>query len=122
MATRPLTTRKTPVGSNNLVHIASWDTLTTTNADGAPLRMPEAADRSVQVFGTFGTGGNLVIEGSNDGGTTYHTLTDPQGNALAFTSAKIETITELTELVRPRVTAGDGTTDLDVHLLTRRMP
>ena len=78
------------------------------------------ADRSVQVFGTFGAAGNLRVEGSNDGGTTWATLTDPQGNALDFTSAKIEAITEICELVRARVTAGDGTTSLTVAFLLRR--
>jgi hypothetical protein len=74
----------------------------------------------VQVLGTFGAGGNLRVEGSNDGGTTYATLTDPQGNALDFTSAKIEQITEVCELVRARVTAGDVTTSLTVAFLLRR--
>lgn len=121
MTTRSKTTRRTPEGANNLVHVTTWTGLANGD-DGSPLQMPEAADRSVQVTGTFGAGGSVRLEGSNDGGNTWATLTDPQGNALDITAAKIEAVTELTEYIRPRVTAGDGTTSLAVHLLTRRMP
>jgi hypothetical protein len=81
--------------------------------------MPAANDRSVQVTGTFGSGGTLLIEGSNDGGVTWGTLNDPQGSALSFTSSKIEAIQELTAMIRPRVSAGDGTTALAVYVLVR---
>lgn len=87
---------------------------------GLALERPGSADRSVQVEGTFGSGGNVVIEGSNDG-TNYRVLTDPQGNGLNFTSAKIESVMEITRYIRPRVTAGDGTTLLTVSILMRRV-
>ena len=87
---------------------------------GTPIPWVQWADRSVQVTGTFGAGGNLRWEGSNDGGTTYAPLTDPQGNFLDFTAAKIEQVMELVELARPRVTAGDGTTALTVTLVARK--
>lgn len=77
------------------------------------------ADRSVQVLGTFGAGGSVTLEGSNDG-TNFVALTDPQGNALTFTGAKLEQLQELALQVRPRVTAGDVTTDLTVILLARK--
>lgn len=76
-------------------------------------------DRSVQVVGTFGAGGSVSIKGSNDGGTTWAILTDPLGNALTFTAAGLKQIVELTDLIRPEVTAGDGTTAIDVWLLAR---
>ena len=98
-----------------------WETLTTTNDRGAPI--PESfmdfADRTVQVTGTFGAGGNLRIQGSNDL-ATYAVLTDPQGNDLNIAAAKIEQIVEVTPLTRPFITAGDGTTDLDVSIVARR--
>ena len=47
-------------------------------------------------------------------GTNWQTLTDPQGNVISKTSASIEAITEATRFVRPRVSAGDGTTSLAV--------
>lgn len=102
------------------VLIVTWSPLTHTGSDqGAPLEMPGFADRSVQVSGTFGSGGSVRIEGSNDG-TNYAVLTDPQGNALDITAAKIEAIMELTRYIRPRVTAGDGSTSLTVSMLIKR--
>jgi len=73
-------------------------------------------DRSVQVTGTFGAGGSVSLKGSNDGGTTWVVLTDPQGNALTFTAAGLEAVSEFTQLIRPEVTAGDGTTSLTVNV------
>lgn len=87
--------------------------------DGSPVRCVSFSDRSVQVDGTAGEGGTLVIEGSNDG-VTYYTLDDPQGNALSFTAPKIESVLELVQFIRPRVTAGDETTEFKVTLLGRR--
>jgi hypothetical protein len=99
-------------------HVISWTPLA--NGDsGSPLEMPGSSIRSVQFTGTFGAGGTIVFEGSNDG-TNYVTLTDPQGNAISKTSAGIEAILELTRYVRPRVSAGDGTTSLTATLLVRR--
>lgn len=105
-------------GVENHCHLVTWGPMA--NGDvGLPIDMPGAADRSVQVVGTFGAGGNLRLEGTNDG-TNYAVLTDPQGNALDITAAKIEAVMELTHKVRPRVTAGDGTTALVVTMLLRR--
>ena len=89
--------------------------------DGAPIEWAAYADRSVQVLGTFGAGGSAQMEGSNtDGSLNFIPLTDPQGNALTFTSGRIEQLEELTKQVRPHVTAGDGTTNLTVVVLARR--
>ena len=85
---------------------------------GAPVRMSQYSDKSVQVLGTFGAGGNLRWEGSNDG-TNWAVLTDPQGNDLNFATAKIEAVTEAVAWVRPNVTAGDGTTNLTVVALLK---
>lgn len=89
--------------------------------DGAPLAAGEDfADRSVQVLGTFGAGGTVVFEGSNDDGTTYATLDDNTGTALSLTAAKLKAIATLAHKMRPRVTAGDGTTALTVVCFIRR--
>jgi hypothetical protein len=69
--------------------------------DGFPETAPQYPTKSVQVFGTFG-GGTILIEGSNDGGVTWFTLTDGQGNNLSFTTAGGEKIQENTQKVRPR--------------------
>lgn len=86
--------------------------------DGASVQYGAFTDRSIQFRGTFGTGGTVVLEGSNDG-TNWQTLTDPQGNVISKTAASIEAITEATRYVRPRVTAGDGTTAITAILFAR---
>lgn len=99
-------------------HTIQWTGLL--NGDsGTPLEMVGSADRSVQITGTFGAGGTVLIEGSNDG-TNYSTLHDPGGNALSLTTAQIIAVLEISAFIRPRVSAGDGTTSLAVTLLVRR--
>jgi hypothetical protein len=53
---------------------------------GATLNLPAFGDRTVQVAGTFGAGGTIVIEGSLDG-TNWITLNNIQGSALSLTAA-----------------------------------
>lgn len=121
MATINPSSTLSKISGDGSVKILVYTPMTSAASDvSSAFEFAEWADRSVQVFGTFGTGGTVVIEGSNDAGTTYHTLTDPQGNALSFTSAKIEAITEICGLCRARVTAGDGTTSLSVAFCLRR--
>lgn len=85
---------------------------------GSKLAFDEYADRSVQVHGTFGAGGAVTIEGSNDG-QHWAPLADPQGNPLVITTPKIEAILECVRFVRP-VAAGDGTTNLTVLVFGRK--
>lgn len=99
---------------------AEWDALTTGD-DGQPIDWSEFADRSVQVYGTFG-GATVTMQGSNDPGptpTNWNTLTDLQGNALAFTAAGLEMIAEPTCWVRPVVTGGAGTS-INIQMFLRR--
>jgi hypothetical protein len=101
--------------------VIKWETLTNTNVDGQPYvfsgRYP---DKSVQVFGTFGTGGTVKLQGTNEvtSPTNWYPLLDPQGNEISITAAKIEQVLENTYQVRPYVTAGTGV-DLDVYLCIR---
>jgi hypothetical protein len=112
MATRNATiTDISPTGRSKLV---TWTGLLNTD-DGAPADWVDYSDRCLQVAGTFGAGGSVTIQGSNDG-TNWASLADPQGNALVFTSQRIEQALELPRFVRPLVTAGDGTTSLTVTL------
>jgi hypothetical protein len=96
----------------------SWTSLLNGD-DGAPIKFGPFADRSVQVTGTFGTGGTIVMEGSNDGGTTWATLKDPLGANVSFTATGLKMIGDLPYQIRPRVTAGDGTTSLSAWLMMR---
>ena len=77
------------------------------------------ADRTVQLVGTFGAGGTCLIEGSLDG-NTYNTLSDSNGVALSLTAGAIKVVTEVPRYIRPRISAGDGTTSLTVTMLMRR--
>lgn len=98
--------------------VVKWTGLA--NGDsGAPVENPMFSDRSVQFGGTFGAGGTVVIEGSNDG-VTYFGLKDPSSTAISATSAKLNQILEVTRYIRPRVSAGDGTTAITVNLLLVR--
>lgn len=99
-------------------HVITWANMANSDT-GSALEMVGSADRSIQVTGTFGSGGNLRIQGSNDG-TNWNTLTDPQGNDINLTTSKIEQIMEVVRYMRPNVTAGDGTTNLTVSILVRR--
>lgn len=104
-------------GFKDNTHLITWASLH--NGDtGAPIEMPGSPDRSIQFGGTFGTGGTIQIEGSNDS-TNYLVLTDPQGNNISKTAAAIEQIVELPRLIRPNVTAGDGTTSLNAYLIMK---
>lgn len=77
-------------------------------------------DGSVQVQGTFGAGGSVQMEMSNDG-TNYQLMADPQGNDIVKTSADLETILDIIgRQIRPNCTAGDGTTSLVVSLYAVR--
>lgn len=88
---------------------------------GAPITNDflHSPDRSFQVEGTFGAGGAVVCEGSNDD-VNFHTLHDPFANLLTFTSAGLSEITEVCDMLRPRVTGGDGTTSLTVTVVLSR--
>jgi len=83
---------------------------------GDGVQLGSYSDRTVQVVGTFGVGGSVTIQGSNDGGATWATLTDQAGTSLTFTSTGLRQILQLTHQIRPSVTAGDGATSLDVYL------
>jgi len=98
--------------------VVTWGPLA--NGDsGEPAGFPGYSDQSIQVIGTFGAAGNVKIEGSNDG-VNYVTLSDPQGSALDVATAKIKSVSEVARWIRPRVSAGDGTTALTVVALLKR--
>jgi hypothetical protein len=103
------------------VLMAVWTPLL--NGDtGAPIEAAQFADRSVQLLGTLGVGGNMILEGSNvavPGASDWATLNDPQGNPISLNALKIEAVSEVTRWVRPRISAGDGTTSLSVYLLLK---
>lgn len=96
-------------------HVVTWAGLTTTNADGAPTGYASNGMGGVtfQVAGTIGAGFAMVVEGSNDG-VTYYTLNDQANTAINFTALGLKTVRDAPLWIRPRVTAGDGTTNVTV--------
>jgi hypothetical protein len=111
-------TQSFPIDGNHQFMLVTWPNMA--NGDtGLPFILAEYADRSAQVEGTFGSGGIVLIEGTNDS-TNWRTLNDPYSNAISITTAKIEAVTELVVAIRPKVSAGDATTSVTVSLLVRK--
>jgi hypothetical protein len=102
-------------------YVAIWRGMASGD-DAEPIKLAGSNDRTAQVIGTFG-GASVSIDGSLEiypaTATNFATLTDPQGLALTFTASKVEAITELTNLIKPTLTGGGGSTLVDVYLLVR---
>ena len=123
MTTRAVAITNAPIGTEGRqdlsTKIATWSGLVNGD-DGVPYGSPHRADRSIEVSGVFGAGGNLRLEGRNDLGGDWSLLTDSRGEPLDIQVAGIYQVTEITLEVRPRVTSGDGTTLLKAVLVARR--
>ena len=90
--------------------------------DGAPVSVPGAADMTVQMIViAAGVGDTLIFEGSLETGppTNFFQLRDGGDNFISFTEADGEAVAPIAAFIRPRVTAGDGTTDLTAILFAR---
>lgn len=111
------------VAYTNLDYLFDSDVYTWANMafgdDGQPMGVVASGDRTIQVEGTFGVGGQVVIEGTLDQ-VHWHTLHDPTGASLSLTQASLATVLENVVLLRPRVTAGDGSTQLTITIITRK--
>jgi hypothetical protein len=88
---------------------------------GVPFDLSGYVPVSVQIEGTFGAAGSVTLQETIDG-TNYETAHDGQGNALTFTTAGLKSVGDNANLIRPNVTAGDGTTALTVSLWVRTAP
>jgi len=115
MATITPTVAKAGNNGSDNVYIATWASIGDSDTCTA-IQMCGAADRSVQITGTFNSA-TVVIQGSNDG-TNYVTLTDPQGNAISKTSAGIEQVEELTRYIKPS-SSGGSSSSTTVSLLLK---
>lgn len=80
----------------------------------------------MRVFGTFGAGTTVTIQGSNEPGTPAAgaALNDSrgEGNALTFVTASgndLKMSCEAPLKVRPVLTGGDGTTSFTVVLVAK---
>src|SRR5271169_3339519 len=97
----------------------TWTSLTNTNTTGDGAGYAGSGQRTIQVTGTFGAGGTCIVEGTLDN-TNWFQLNDLGGTALSFSANGLKGIREDVVAVRPRVTAGDGTTSLTAVMTVRR--
>lgn len=86
---------------------------------GEPVRLPRHQVKTFQLLGTLSVGGACTYQGSNDDGTTWASLADKQGTTTAKTALGLMSTQDQTVLVRPSITAGDGSTSLTVVLLAQ---
>ncbi len=109
-----------PTQASGRVHRFVWTGLLNGD-DGVPVSIPGAADMTVQVFGTFGTGGTIILEGSceEDPPSNYFQMRDQGDNLISFVGDDGESVGPIATFIRPRVTGGDGDTDLTMILLAR---
>ena len=97
--------------TGNAYQVATWEGLTGTE-DGAALSRSKMSDKTVQISGTL-DGGTVVLEGSMDG-DTWHTLTSDgisEINALG-----LHWVWENPRYIRPSITGGGASSDVDVIL------
>jgi Flp pilus assembly protein TadG len=110
-------TTQTPQGQPDTI-LYTWTPLL--NGDtGQGVPSATYADRTMSVTGTFGTGGSVQMEGSNDG-ATWSLVTDLSGATIVKVAAGVSVIAENPLFMRPHVTAGDGSTSLTVTMVGKR--
>ena len=109
---------KTDISGSGQVMKFTW-ALTTADPIGDPIprEFAEFADRTIYAIGTWG-GATAAWQGGD--GTTYLSLTDPQGNAISKTADAIEAVTELPEFSRPNLTSVGAGATITVTCIARR--
>lgn len=75
-------------------------------------------DRTLQVHGTFGSGGTLGLFGSNDG-VNWAIASDNTGTNLSITTVKVRNIFDGPLWYKPMLTGGDATTNLSALISLR---
>jgi len=94
----------------------SWSGLLNSDAGNPASIVARPNGFAVQAVGTFGAGGSVALQGSNDG-VNFFALDDAGGTAIAMTTTKVWRLANLPKYFKPVVTAGDGTTSLAVNLV-----
>lgn len=96
------------------------------NASGQNLgvvqQLARWSDKTVQTIGTFGVGGSVTLQGSLVTATGNRAgVRDPQGTLITMaTTTGLKAVLENPRYIGPKVTAGDGTTNLTVILIGKR--
>lgn len=112
MATRSVVTQIDVNG----IFLATWTGLLQSSSDvGTAAGVPRCDILTFQLAGTLGTGGAVTLQGSQDNSTwgTLHTF----GGADAVVDAigEFVAVVEAPLYVRPSVTAGNGSTNLQIR-------
>lgn len=111
MAVRDATVTRTENGYTLVV----WTGLK--NGDtGRPVNVAQFADKTVQAVGNFAGSGKCAIEGSNDL-TAFGVLRDAGGTDLGLLGTQPNIVAENTVQIRPHITVGNGTTDIDLYMV-----
>lgn len=112
MATRTFSTDRS--GTPRVVFV-TWAGLLNGD-DGAPVVLPAMDLVSFQVTGAPGTGGSIQFEASNEATPASWAIV---GSALTAAGMAYPADYAVARNFRPRVTAGDGTTNLTVNACFR---
>lgn len=70
----------------------------------------------MQVTGDFSGSAAIALHGSVDG-TNYAALNDRSGSAISLTAAGLANVGDAPRYLKPVMTSGDGSADLDVTIL-----
>lgn len=95
---------------------AEWPSIVNADTNGDPASLSRWVSKSVQVSGTWGSSGEITLEGSNDG-VTYLPLNNSLGIPLVFTANGITDILENTRHIRPSKTTSDAALNVKVVII-----
>lgn len=116
--TAPSSTNSALSTGDGSLQLITWN-LTTANPDGAPVSIPEWADRTWQATGTFSTA-VLNLQGSNDGANWFNLSNAAGGAAISLMAPGGASTIELPLYVRPNLTTPGAAAAIIVTLLARR--
>lgn len=104
----------------NFTHVQWSGLLNGDTGEGVDLNLFGQGGCSLQISGTLGAGGAIQLEGSNDPVDDPAKVTNWNLLGSSITALGIQIYpNDLTRFVRPRVTGGDGTTNLTATLGAR---
>lgn len=104
---------------NKYVIKVTWEGITTTNSDGDWIELPHYPEKTIHINGDFGTDGEITIQGSNDLLFSPFVLTDSRGDSLVKVADYGGIIAENPLKIRPILTDGSGSVDLDITICCR---
>jgi hypothetical protein len=113
MATRALQF----VSGDRHARIYKWEGLLQ-NDDGAALQVDEFHHITIHGFGSFSGGAGLNILGSNSG-TNFAVTKKHDVGSMILTADSVETLLTEPRFIKPSITSGNGSTDIDCWVILR---